>query len=292
MTGILTIAPGSPNWWLSPDIWVTPVGSPTTPPGTANPIAGEAYNVSVRVHDNYPDPVPNGWDLFVCWMIPTTGPFPTPTGGQVLNNAPITVNVPATSSIVVQTAKTWTPSFENGGHECLIAAAYGTAFGEGLPPSLDADPSARDTNQGYLSIAQHNLGVVSLGKIGGMGTGIRYRFQVCNGSDAEREFVVAARQAPLSEIGHFLPGVPGGRIVLDKPGKVERLGLVASAKPDPRELEAAPAVLPRVRIEPRSCRQFTLGGSLERGNALINVTQSHGERVVGGLSVLVIAEAK
>jgi len=92
MTGILTIAPGSPNWWLSPDIWVTPVGSPTTPPGTANPIAGEAYNVSVRVHDNYPDPVPNGWDLFVCWMIPTTGPFPTPTGGQVLNNAPITVN--------------------------------------------------------------------------------------------------------------------------------------------------------------------------------------------------------
>jgi hypothetical protein len=125
-----------------------------------------------------------------------------------------------------------------------------------------------------------------------MGTGIRYRFQVCNGSDAEREFVVAARQAPLSEIGHFLPGVPGGRIVLDKPGKVERLGLVASAKPDPTELEAAPAVLPRVRIAPRSCRQFTLGGSLERGNALINVTQSHGERVVGGLSVLVMAEMK
>jgi hypothetical protein len=40
MTGILTIAPGSPNWWLSPDIWVTPVGSPTNPPGTANPIRG------------------------------------------------------------------------------------------------------------------------------------------------------------------------------------------------------------------------------------------------------------
>ena len=291
MAGILTIAPGSPNWWLSPDIWVTPVGSPTTPPGAANPIAGETYNVSVRLNDNYPEPVPNGWDLFVCWMIPTTGAFATPTGGQVLNNAPITVNVPAMSSIVVQTAKTWTPSYENGGHECLIAAAYGTAFGEGLPSSLNADPSARDTNQGYLSIAQHNLGVLSLGSgIGGMG--IRYPFQVCNGSDQEREFVVAARQAPLSEIRHFLPGLPGGRSALDKPGKVERLGLVASAKPERKELEDAPPVLSRVRIAPRSCRQFTLGGSLERGNALINVTQSHGDRVVGGLSVLVMAEAK
>ena len=292
MTGILTIAAGSPNWWLSPDIWVTPVGSPNTPPGTANPIAGEAYNVSVRVHDNYPEPVPNGWDLFVCWMIPTTGPFPVPSAasGQVLNNAPITVNVPAMSSIVVQTAKTWTPSFENGGHECLVAAAYGTAFGEGLPPSLDADPADRDTNQGYLSIAQHNLGVVSLGS--GMGMGIRYRFRVCNGFDEKREFVVRAQQAPLSEIAHFLPGVPGGRTLLDKPGKVEGLGLVASAKPDPKELEAAPAVLSRVRIAPRSCRQFTLGGSLERGNALINVTQSHGDRMVGGLSVSVMAEAK
>ena len=80
MAGILTIAPGSPDWWLSPDIWVTPLGRPTSPPGTANPIAGEAYNVSVRVHDNYPDPVPGGsWDLFVCWAIPTTGPIPVPT---------------------------------------------------------------------------------------------------------------------------------------------------------------------------------------------------------------------
>jgi hypothetical protein len=292
MAGILTIAPGSPNWWLSPDIWVTPVGSPTSPPGTANPIAGETYNVSVRLHDNYPDSVPSGWNLFVCWMIPTTGPFPTPTGAQVLNNAPITVNVPAMSAVIVQTATTWTPSFENGGHECLIAAAYGTAFGEGLPSSLDADPADRDTNQGYLSIAQHNLGVLSLGSIVGMGTGIRYRFQVCNGFDEARDFTVAARQVPLSEISHFLPGAPGGRTVLEKPGKVERLGVVASAKPDPRELEAALAVLPRVRIEPRSCRQFTLGGKLERGNALINVTQSLGERVVGGLSVLVLGEAK
>ena len=293
MAGILTIAPGSPDWWLSPDIWVTPVGRPTSPPGTANPIAGEAYNVSVRVHDNYPDPVPGGsWDLFVCWAIPTTGPIPVPTAaGQILNNAPVAVNVPGMSAVIVQTATTWTPSFENGGHECLVAAVYSIGA-DGLPPILDGNPKTQAYEQGTVSVAQHNLGVLSLGMIGGMRTGIRYRFQVCNGFDEEREFVVGARQAPLSQIEHFVPGVPGGRTVLDKPGKVERLGLVASAKPDPKELEAAPAVLPRVRIAPRSCRQFTLGGSLERGNALINVIQSHGERVVGGLSVLVMSEVK
>jgi hypothetical protein len=119
-----------------------------------------------------------------------------------------------------------------------------------------------------------------------------YAFQVCNGADAERGFVVEARQAPLSEITSFLPGVPGGRTVIDKPGKVEHLGIVASARPDPAELEAASAVLSAIKIAPRSCRAFTLGGSLQEGNALIHVTQSLDKRVVGGLSVLVMAEEK
>jgi hypothetical protein len=35
-----------------------------------------------------------------------------------------------------------------------------------------------------------------------------------------------------------------------------------------------------------------LGGSLQEGNALIHVTQSLDERVVGGLSVLVMAEER
>lgn len=54
MSGILHIDKGaSPQWWLSPDIWDTHVGDPTTFPGVGNPIAGETYNVSVVVHDNY-----------------------------------------------------------------------------------------------------------------------------------------------------------------------------------------------------------------------------------------------
>lgn len=58
------------------------------------------------------------------------------------------------------------------------------------------------------------------------------------------------------------------------------------------ELEAATAVLSHVEIAPRSCRAFTLGGSLQQGNALIHVAQSLDERVVGGLSVLLMAVEK
>jgi hypothetical protein len=85
--------------------------------------------------------------------------------------------------------------------------------------------------------------------------------------------------------------VPGGRAVLDSPGKVERLGIVASADPSAAELERAPAEL-SVKIGRQSCRRFTLGGLLPEGNALINVTQRREERVVGGLSVLAMAEEK
>ena len=187
---------------------------------------------------------------------------------------------------------TWTPSFENGGHECLVAAAYGTAFGEGLPPTLDANPADRDTNQGYLSIAQHNLGVLSLGSIREQGHGHPLSLpglqRLRRGARVRRQ---GAAGAPLGD-RPFSAGRARRPDRAGRAGDVERLGLVASAKPDAKELETAPAVLPRVRIAPRSCRQFTLGGSLERGNALINVTQSHGERVVGGLSVSVMAEAK
>lgn len=288
MSGLLTIDKGSPNWWLSQDIWVTPVGDPTSPPGTADPIAGQAYNVSVRVRDPYGDPVNNGWNLFVCWAIPTVGPIPVPTAssGQILNNAAISIPVPAMGNVVLQTAMTWTPTFLNGGHECLVAMAYNEQA-VGFPvSSLNGDAPETDT----YGIAQHNLGVLQL--TSPMKKRLHYPFQACNGADKERQFVITARQAPLSEIEAFLPGERQRRKVLENEGKIERLGIVDSHKPDPAELDAATPVLSSVTLAPRSCRPFTLTASLEKGNALIHVTESVDERVVGGLSVLVMAEEK
>ncbi len=289
MSGPLIINQGSPNWWLSPDIWVTLPSDPSTP--VVNPIAGTAYDVWVRVTNNYPLPVTD-WNLFVCWAIPTVGPIPLPPAPQDLNGAPVgaPINVAAGYpgfSATFQTSMTWTPVFENGGHECLVAVTYVqnigfpfTSLNGDLPPTGD------------YSIAQHNLGVLDVGPHMVGGRRFHYAFQVCNGAEEEHNVVVVARQAPLSEIAAFLPCGPKWRSVVDKPGKVEHLGIVASAKPDQAQLEAAKPVLSQVKLAPRSCRPFTLTGSLERGNALIHVTQSVDKRVVGGLSVLVMAEGK
>jgi hypothetical protein len=284
MAGILTIEKGSPNWWLSKSIFVTPVGDPTTPPGTGNPIATDTYNVSVIVNDLYPDPVDSGWNLFVCWAIPTVGPIPVPPASQTLNNAPVPP-VGAMSFVQVETADTWTPVFENGGHECLVAVAYNEQAIGGLPvTTLDGNAPSTDV----FSIAQKNLGVVQLKK--GKRVPFHYAFQVCNGAPEHQRFAIAARQAPLSDIEAFLPGMPGGKSILHKPGKIEQIGIAPASKHDSAGQKTAAAIHSSVEIAPRSCHPFTLSGVLEEGNALIHVTQTLDERVVGGLSVLVMAE--
>jgi hypothetical protein len=284
----------NPTWWLSPAIWLTAQGDPSTGPKVATPVVGKAYTVWVEVQNLYPEAYTGGWNLFVCWGIPFTGTLPSVTIGQILNGAmtssgpqgaPITGAIPAGSATTLQAATTWTPSLENGGHECLLAAVYDEQDVGGIATSalLDGDATWSQT----LSVAQHNFGVVQMP--GGM-RHFPYHFEVWNNADQARDFEVAAWQAPLKGIGTLLPGVPGARTVLDRPGKVARLGIVG-AKADATVLEKAPPQT-RVRIPPRSAHPFTLGINLSSGNALIHVTQSLDKRVVGGLSVLAMAEAK
>jgi hypothetical protein len=285
----LVIRHGSPKWWTSPDIWVASHPSTSTSTHVGNPTAGQTYDVWVEVHNttagdlSTPD-LP--WQLNAVWVIPTAGPIPisSVTSANNLNTTTLGV-ISGGGKLKVRCMNSWTPVFENGGHECLIAWTNATNISYPLLSDPYLDGSAGPDNN--WSIAQHNLGVLAAKS--SKRHLIKYAFQVCNGADEERAFVVAARQAPLEEIEALLPSVPGGRAVLDHAGKVERLGIVASADPSAAELEPAPAEL-TVKIPRRSCRRFTLGGLLLAGNALINVTQSRDQRVVGGLSVLAMAE--
>ncbi len=290
----------SPTWWLSPAIWVTAQGDPSTGPKVVNPVAGKPYTVWVEVQNLYPEAYTGGWDLFVCWGVPFTGTLPSVNIGQILNGsmtsagpqgAPITGTIPAATTTspgiaVLQAATTWIPSLENGGHECLLAAVYDEQAIGGLATSTLLDGDAPWTQ--VDSVAQHNLSVVR--STGGM-RHLPYHFEVWNHADQARDFIVAAWQAPLKGIETFLPGVRGGQTVNERPGKVERLGIIAGAKANAAELEKA-ASHARVKIPPRGSHPFTLAISLSRGNALIHVTQSLDRRIVGGLSVLAMAEAK
>ena len=100
--------------------------------------------------------------------------------------------------VTLPAATTWTPS--HGGHECLVAAVYDEQAIGGLATSTLLDGDAPWTST--YSVAQHNLGVLATGVMKRM---IQYPFQVCNGADDEREFVVTAWQAPLKQIANFLP---------------------------------------------------------------------------------------
>src|ERR1700722_19995194 len=236
----LVIHHGSPNWWLSPDIWVANHPSTNTSPHVANPTAGQKYDVWVRVKNPTGQTIGSQslwWNLQAVWAIPTAGPIPLPTSAANNIELPTIYGIPGGQSVDFKSLSPWTPVFENGGHECLIAWTIASNIPYPDQPYLDGDAGPAD----WYSIAQHNLGVLPVGS--SKRHLIKYAFQVCNGADQERSFVVAARQAPLEEIEAFLPSVPGGRAVLDKPGKVERLGIVASADPSATELERAPAEL-------------------------------------------------
>jgi len=297
MSGILTLSKGSPYWWNSPDIWVLPHGSPSSGPPGSTPVAGQPYDVYVRVHNLYSESTDPNWNLFVQWAIPTAGNIPVTAAdflngivsGGVANGLPVGI-VAATSHSDVKCATTWVPVFENGGHECLIAVVYNSGSIGSFPVepggplgSLNGDASGNLS----WSIAQHNLGVLMPS-----GHPIRYPFRISKAAATRDGFTVVAWEAPLSGIAAFLASVPGGETVLRHPGKVEHLGIVPSAKPDAREIEAARPRLEAVKIPSDGHCDFTLCGIVREGNVLINVTQHLHGRVIGGLSLLVLADTK
>ena len=154
----LVINHGSPKWWLSKDIWVTPVGATnTSAPGVANPIAGDPYNVWVQVSNPNLTAIQD-WTLNVLWAIPTVGPIPL-SATTPLNESTIDV-IAAGESKIIQAQDQWTPVFENGGHECLVAFTYNNATG--FPSTFSTLDGDAGPNINW-SIAQHNLGVVQLG---------------------------------------------------------------------------------------------------------------------------------
>ena len=262
----LVIRHGSPNWWLSPDIWVANHPSTSTSPSRRPSRRGaEVRRLGCGVRNPTSQTIGSqslSWNLQAVWAIPTAGPIPLPTSAANAIDLPTIFGIPAGQSVDFKSITPWIPVFENGGHECLVAwtnVQQHCLSVNQYPISMDQRrPRRHATASPSIILACRRRDRAS-------GISSKYAFQVCNGADEERSFVVAARQTPCSKRSKpFFAGVPGGRAILDKPGKVERLGIVASADPSAAELEQARAEL-TVKIAGQSCRRFTFGGVLLDG---------------------------
>ncbi len=272
----LQINHGNP-WWLSPDVWVVPSDNPSDPsPGTLAPVVGQPYFATANVNNPTSATVQNA-TVYFYWANPSLGVI-TSVNAMPIGSSSVTVNAGQTTNTL--SLGTWVPSFINGGHECVIAAVVPPG---GQPPTvLDGANNP--------AVAQHNLGVVQTGAQ--MQHRFHYAFQVCNTARVKRAFSIHAHEAPLAHAEPFLKRHPEHRKALAHPGKIETLGFLHSACPDPSEFPHALPHLNEIHIEPMSCTGFSLVGTLHGGAAFIHVTQVIDEKIVGGLSVLVLTQGE
>ena len=278
----LVIDHGIP-WWLSPDVWVVPATNPIeASPGEQSPLAGQQYLATANVRSQAAAGVQYG-TVYFFWADPTLSI--TTMNAHAIGNSQVAVNAGQTQ--VTQCTTPWVPTLlaDGSGHECLVAAVVeNTGPGQVGPPPANLDGDNDPT------VGQHNLGVVTMSPhLEGQ---FIYPFQIFNGDRVERAFEIMAERAPLEQARPFLRGLPGGEQILKKPGKLGRFGIVTKPRPAPEECERPEQSVPDLKLEPHGKTWFSVVGTLEGGAALVHVTQRLDGRVIGGLSVLVLPEAK
>ncbi|MGH7077938.1 MAG: hypothetical protein ACREFU_07540 [Acetobacteraceae bacterium] len=274
MAAHLLIRDGSPQWWISPDIWVVPGTDPNGPPGS--PIAGQPAYLWAHVA-NTGDVAANGTRIDFYWANPAM----QIVVGTATEIGSAYGDIPPGGSQDVLCLVPWMPSIVNGGHECVLAAAHNSAEGTPLPDPLpngfDFNPPAHD------EIAQRNLSVVAAAMA------IPFPLTIVAPARADKEVTVTAEiGGTLDE--KLLPqlGLRGFRPADKEIVEVE-LGREANCQPrkeghHAHELKlrvprgTAAGVFATIRAERLPKREYQLVHVLERS----------GDRLLGGISYAVV----
>lgn len=155
MSAHLLIHDGSsPQWWVSPDIWVVPGADPNGPPGS--PIAGKPAYLWARV-SNIGNVAANGTRVDFYWANPSA----QVVVGVATQIGSAFVDLDPGDTQDVLCLVPWIPVIVNGGHECVLAVAHGPGdtnpIPDPLPNGYPFDPPSHD------QIAQLNLSVLEAG---------------------------------------------------------------------------------------------------------------------------------
>ncbi len=264
----LEIHDGSPNWWLSPDVWTVPGNDPEGAPGL--PIVGQPCYLWARVTNNGTDAVQNATVRFY-WANPAVG-FDRNTANHI-GFANISLDAGETQEVLCLTP--WMPTFVNGGHECVLAEAFHETY-----DPLPASPDFNVTTDRH--VAQRNLSVLMMAM---QMEKFSMSFEIHNTQRMARNFAIKTRQGELAELRPLLKTL-GHKLPTGK-GELKHVGFVAAADPCNTTEKPRPKV-ERIEVGPGARQGLSLVGELEGEAALVHVVQEVDGKEVGGLSVLVV----
>jgi len=266
----LEIGDGDP-WWLSPNVWAVPGNDPEGPPGT--PVVDQPCFLHARVSNAGRERATDATVRFY-WANPAVG-FDRTTA-NLIGISYISIDPGKTADVLCLTP--WTPIFVNEGHECVLAEAF--------HPSLDPLPTVPAFNVPTdRHVAQRNLSVVHA---------VRGRFhlafEVHNPGRKECRFGLSSRQGRPGELESLLPTLGRDFRLPKGHGGLDQLCFVHAPCPDEHDKEKHEPVIEELALAPRQRNGLALVGRLEGEGALVHVLQRVDERIVGGLSVLVLPE--
>jgi hypothetical protein len=284
----LEIRDGSPHYWLSPDISILKedcngldyaldpidekVGGPVVFRATVrNTGDTTATNVEVQfwVCDNPSTAFAPG----------LTGVHPVgPVGG--INDGPVNVsNIPGMASRDSACTRQF-PSMN--GHHCVVARA---SCNEDMAPAI---PSGTNFNPaGEPRTAQRNFEVLLASPLAsGM---FEMEFSAYNIDPAPRMMTLEVTQGSLDQIKDFLPMLREVYPIPEKLSQPRVLGLLRKPqKTTPASLKRSENLV-RVLTPAKNRKQLQLVGQLQQGAAVIHVEHRQGKKLIGGLTVLVLA---
>jgi hypothetical protein len=271
----LLIRDGSPHWYLSPDIWVVPGSDPNGAIGS--PIAGSPAYLWAHVA-NTGSTDANGVQVRFYWANPAL---------QVLRSTATLVgsafaDVPAGGAQDVLCLVPWMPIVVNDGHECLVAEAIHAGDPLPSPPPDDFDPPT------FRQVAQKNLTVL-------MARMLMSSMAITIAAPKRKDkkvTVLAETGGTLDERTLLSLGLKGFKparaqmvdVGLDREsrchGKDEPLGK--------KELEVAlsrgttTAVYAAIRAKDLADREYSL----------VRITEREGDKILGGLAYVVVADGR
>ncbi|SDR62406.1 hypothetical protein SAMN05444161_0410 [Rhizobiales bacterium GAS191] len=279
MAAHLLIQDGSPQWWMSQDIWVVPGSDPNGPPGS--PIAGKPAYLWALVA-NTGDTAANGARVDFYWANPA---MQIVVGVATLIGSAFVDLAPGAQQQALCLVP-WVPSIVNGGHECVLAVAHSQAEASPLPDPL---PAGFDFNPPqYDEIAQRNLSVLAASA-----RAVPRALTITAPNRADKTVRITAETGGrLSETLLAQLGLEGFR---PAPKEVVQVGLGREAVCGQRDM---PVGTPEIELHvPKGTSAGVFASIHATGLAedeyhLVHLVERSEDRVLGGLSFVIIHSRK